>query len=226
MPRNTVFVCGTHTDIGKTHVACAVIRAGRARGLAMDAVKPVVSGIDPDDLSTSDPGRLLAALGRPLAAAELERISPLRFAAALSPPMAARREGVVLRLEDLAAPCRAAMTASTADLLLIEGVGGLMSPVTDAETGLDLMLALGAPALLVSGAYLGAISHALTALAAGRAAGVKFLGLVVSESADVEAPDFAETVDDLRRLVDDLPVVAAPRAGGEAWADEVLALLS
>ncbi|HMO43121.1 MAG TPA: AAA family ATPase, partial [Phenylobacterium sp.] len=85
------FVAGAHTDVGKTYVACALLSAARAKGLSVAAFKPVVSGISADDWEASDPGRLIAAMGEPLDAARLEAVSPLRFAAALSPPMAARR---------------------------------------------------------------------------------------------------------------------------------------
>jgi len=85
-----LFIAGAHTDVGKTYAACALIAAARAQGLSVEAFKPAVSGIDPADWAESDPGRLLAALGRPLTPANLEAMSPLRFTAALSPPMAAR----------------------------------------------------------------------------------------------------------------------------------------
>ncbi len=76
--------------------------------------------------------------------------------------------------------------------LLIEGVGGLMSPITDDATGLDWVRRLGLPVLLVSGSYLGAISHALTAVETLRAHGIPLFGIVVSES--VDAPTPPETV--------------------------------
>ena len=66
MSAPAVFIAGAHTDVGKTYVACALIRAARARGLSTDALKPVASDINPDDWRQSDPGRLLAALGRDL----------------------------------------------------------------------------------------------------------------------------------------------------------------
>ena len=58
-----LFVAGAHTDVGKTYVACALIRAARKRGLSVDALKPLVSGFDESDWEGSDPGRLIEALG-------------------------------------------------------------------------------------------------------------------------------------------------------------------
>lgn len=206
---NALFVAGTGTDIGKTHVACALIRALKARGLAVDAFKPVVSGFDPADPSSSDPARLAEALGDPAA---LPRISPRRYRAPLAPNLAARLEGDVLRIDDLAADCRAAL-AGAHDLLLVEGAGGVMSPLTDEATNLDLIAALDLPVLLIAGSYLGTISHVLTALVALRARGVRTAAIVMSESLD--APDLVQTADALRAFERETPIFLAPR--DEAW---------
>jgi dethiobiotin synthetase len=112
-----LYVAGAHTDVGKTHVACALIRAARARGIACDAFKPVLSGFDPARWAESDAGRLLAALGR--GEADLDAISPLRFAAPLAPPLAARRDGVRLEIAALLGRCRAWLAASPAEFKLL-----------------------------------------------------------------------------------------------------------
>ena len=221
MTARGLFVAGAHTDVGKTHVACALIRAARARGWRVEAQKPVVSGFDPADWTASDPGRLLAALDVAPTPEALDAISPWRFAAPFSPPMAARREGRSLDLDAIAGFCRAGLSASRADLVVVEGVGGLMSPLTDTATGLDLMAALGLPAVLVGGGYLGAISHTLTALEAARARGVTIAAVVISETADPQAPDFRQTVADTARLAR-VPVLAAPRDDVADWPDLAL----
>ena len=217
-----LFIAGAHTDVGKTHVACALIRAARARDLAVDAFKPVVSGFDAADWTDSDPGRLLAALGRPLSPEALAAISPWRFAAPLAPPMAAKLEARALPLGPIVEAARTWLAASPADLRLVEGVGGLMSPMADGATGLDLMRALGLPAVLVGGSYLGAISHTLTALEVLRAQGLPVTALAVSEAADPDAPDFAATVASVAEHAHGLPVLAAPRTSDVAWADRLL----
>jgi dethiobiotin synthetase len=208
----TVFVAGAGTDIGKTYVTCAVIRGLRARGLSVDALKPAVSGLDPARMEESDSGRLLEALGRPLTPETLDAISPLRFTAPLAPPAAARREGQTLTLERLLEPCRARVARPDVDVLLVEGAGGVMSPIAEGETNLDLISAIGAPVLLVGGSYLGGMSHSLTALEVLKARGLQTLGLAVSES--VDAPDLGETVEELRRFAGATPVAAVPRGGG------------
>lgn len=215
------FVAGSHTDIGKTHVGCAVLRAARARGLSVDALKPAVSGIDPAEMGGSDSGRLLAAMGVEMTPESLDRISPWRFAAPLAPPMAARREGKTLTLAALEAVCRERLAANAADLFLLEGVGGVMSPIAEDATGLELQARLGLPVLLVGGGYLGAVSHTLTAIETLRSRGLAIAAVVVSQDADPAAPSFAEQVEMVGSYAG-APVLAAPRDAREDWANAVL----
>src|SRR5262249_6468812 len=94
---SAVFVTSTGTNIGKTFVTAGLIRCLRTTTTgAVDAIKPLVTGFDPDAWQDSDPAALLAALGRPTTLEEVERISPWRFKAPLSPEMAARREGCAI----------------------------------------------------------------------------------------------------------------------------------
>lgn len=203
----SLFVAGTGTDIGKTHVACALIRALRARNVRVDAFKPVVSGFDPDDPDISDPGRLALALEEPSA---LTRISPRRYRAPLAPNLAARLEGDTLQLADLISDCRASLARTDRDLLLVEGAGGVMSPLTDDATNLDLMVALNLPVLLVAGSYLGTVSHILTALEVIRSRGLALTAIVMSES--LSAPGLNQTAEMLRAFETRTPLLLAPRS--------------
>lgn len=215
-----LFISGSHTDIGKTYVSVALIRAARSAGLKVRALKPIVSGFDETDWSESDPGRLIAALGQPATPEALTAMSPWRYAAPQSPPLAAKLEGKAIVLAEVAAWCRARMAEPGCDLTVIEGVGGLMSPLTDRETGLDLMVALGVPSVLVTGSYLGAISHGLTALTAARATGVRISGVVVSESAMGDAP-FLPTVAAIEAF-SDVSVYSAARNAPLEFAGELV----
>lgn len=201
-----LFVAGTGTDLGKTHVACALLRAARARGATVDAFKPVVSGFDPNAPETSDPARLAAALGRPH---DWARVSPRRYRAPLAPNLAARLEGETLLMADLVADCQTWLAGREVDFALIEGAGGVMSPMTDDATNLDLMAALGLPVLLVAGSYLGTASHLLTALEVVRARGLLVAAIIVSESLD--APDLGQTAEMLRAFERTAPIIVAAR---------------
>jgi dethiobiotin synthetase len=190
MPARAVFIVGAGTEIGKTYVTAALTRRLRAMGRSVRTVKPLASGVPPlhdPGFAESDTARLLDAQDIPLDGETVDACSPWRFAAPLSPDQAAVLEGRSLDLADLVGWCRAQI-ASTNGTLLIEGVGGLMSPVTEAATGLDWLKALGVPALLVSGSYLGAISHALTARETLRLHAVPLLAVAVSESTGAPAP--------------------------------------
>lgn len=204
-----VFVTSSGTGIGKTFVTARLVAELKAGGRRVQALKPVASGFDaarPDD---SDSARLIEAQGLELSATNLDAVSPWRFAAPLSPDMAAAREGRTVPFDALVAFCRAG--AERADVTLIEGVGGVMVPLDFEHTVLDWIAALGAPALLVVGSYLGTLSHSLTAAAALRERGVALLGVIVSESTEQPVPA-DETAATLARFLAPTRVVVLPRA--------------
>ena len=203
-----LFITASGTDIGKTVVTALLARQLRARGQTPDVLKPVLSGFDPTTPATSDAGVLLGALDLPMTEAALDRISPWRFRAPLSPDMAAAREGRTVPFDDLVDHCRDRLAAA-AGPLLIEGVGGAMVPLDDCHTVLDWMAALALPVLLVSGTYLGAISHTLTALSALDARGIGVSGIVLSTSAG-SSVDAGETRDAIARFTA-VPVIVLPR---------------
>lgn len=206
---SALFVTGTGTDIGKTFVAAGLVRHLRAQGRAPDALKPVVSGFDPDAPAGSDPAMLLDALGRPATMDEIERISPWRYRAPLSPDMAARREGATPNFGALLGFCRDRIAAAEGPLL-IEGVGGVMVPLDTQHTVLDWMTALGLPVLLVGASHLGAISHTLTALAALHDRDLTVAALAISESGGSTVP-LDDTLETLAHFIGDLPLVPVPR---------------
>jgi dethiobiotin synthetase len=207
---SAIFVTGTGTDVGKTFLAAALIRHWRAAGHAVAAFKPVASGFDRATVQASDPGVLLAALGRPIG--DIDAISPWRFAAPLSPDMAAAREGLRLDFEAIVEFSRRA--ATSADRVLIEGVGGTMVPLDERHTVLDWISALRLPVLLVAGSYLGTISHTLTALRVLTQRNLEVVAVAVSESATPGAP-LDETVATIARFADMIEVVGVPRLSND-----------
>lgn len=210
------FVTGAGTDIGKTWAAAQLLRHWRGRGLLPEAVKPVGTGYDPAHPEDSDAAALLAALGRPIDAASVEAMTPVRLRAPLSPDQAARREGVSITAASAAAACLS-LIASARGPVLVEGAGGAMTPLNDSETMLDLALALGLPSIFLAGSYLGAISHALTGLAAMRARKAAVALVLVNETPG-SGVDLQETAETLRRHAQGVPVLAIPRgADGAVW---------
>jgi dethiobiotin synthetase len=203
-----VFVTGTGTDVGKTFVTAALIRHLRAAGKMVDAFKPVVSGFDAERIAGSDPDVLLSALGRVSTLEEVQRISPWRFSAPLSPDLAAKSEGRAIHFPDLVAFSQKATDAG--GTIFIEGVGGIMVPIDQSHTVLDWMSALHSPVLVVAGSYLGTISHTLTALHVLARRNLEIAGVVVSESATTGAT-LSETVESIGRFAPSIDLVAIPR---------------
>jgi len=219
-----LFVTATGTDIGKTFVTTGLIRHFSRRGRQVEAIKPVVSGFDSAAWEGSDPAMLLAALGRPVSLEEASKISPWRFAAPLSPHMAARQEGRAIAFDEVVAFCRAAMAARRGTLL-IEGIGGIMVPLDDHRTVLDLMSMLRIPIILVPGSYVGTMSHTLTALEVLVRRNLNVAGVVISES-EGSAAALDDTVATLQRFADSIDVVALPRQAPGADDDAAFARIA
>lgn len=203
-----LFVTATGTDVGKTYVTAGLLRAGRRAGLEMEALKPVLSGYAESDMATSDAAALLAALGRRVTAEAIAAISPWHFAAPLSPDMAAAAEGRAIDFDAVVAACLAAVRPDR--LTLIEGVGGVMVPLDRRHTILDLMAALALPMVLVSATGLGAISHALTAVAALGSRGLVPAAIVLDETPGSTVP-LPATLDTLKAFCAGCPLTIVPR---------------
>jgi dethiobiotin synthetase len=207
------FITATGTDIGKTFVTKGLIRQMHATGRPVAAIKPVVSGFDPHDWLESDSAVLLAALGRPVALAEVEHISPWRFEEPLSPHMAARHEGRAIVFQEVVEFCRRSM-AGRQGVLLIEGIGGIMVPLDDRRTVLDWMSVLRIPIILVAGTYVGTMSHTLTSLEVLVRRNLDVAAVVVSES-EGSAASLEETVATVQRFANSIDVVGIPRFARE-----------
>ncbi|MHA6288707.1 dethiobiotin synthase [Maricaulis sp. CAU 1757] len=160
--KRPLFFTGTGTDIGKTHILCALLEAHRARGGTARVLKPVVSGFDPDNLNATDTIRLMRANGEALTGDVLQSVTPWRFRAALSPDLAARAEDRDLAFDAVVNWCLDAIDPDQPTI--VEGAGGVMSPIAEGGLNLDLIRELDARPVLVAGGYLGTISHTLTAL--------------------------------------------------------------
>jgi dethiobiotin synthetase len=220
-----VFVTATGTEIGKTFVTAGLIRQFRQGGRAVSAIKPIVSGFEPDAPAGSDPAVLLQALGRPVTPDEIARISPWRFKAPVAPDLAARREGRSIDFRAVVDFCERAMKSD--DMLFIEGVGGVMVPLDDRHTVIDWICALRIPAIVVAGSYLGTISHTLTAINVLALRNLTTAAIVVSETPDSPVP-LDDTVSSINRFGDLIDVIPLPRlAPGQTHPafDQLAALL-
>jgi dethiobiotin synthetase len=178
---HALFITGTDTGVGKTHAACLIARQAAAGGLRVGAYKPVCSGAERNSRGEwvwDDIERLAAAITAP---ATKEDICPQRFLAPLAPPVAARQEGRIVD-EDL---LRSGLDVwrNRVDLLLIEGAGGLLCPLTETKTMADLAADIGAPLLIVARPGLGTINHTLLTIHAARSSRLAIAGVIFCQTA-------------------------------------------
>ncbi|MBI1902841.1 MAG: dethiobiotin synthase [Planctomycetia bacterium] len=161
-----LFITGTDTSVGKTYAAAMIARACRARGLRVGVYKPVASGcrLTPQGTISDDALFLWEAAGRP---GTLHRVCPQVFAAPLAPPLAARAEG--RRVDSRLLRSGIDFWRETSEIVLVEGVGGLLSPISDDDLVIHLAAELGYPLLVVARNALGTINHTLLALRAAAA---------------------------------------------------------
>jgi len=192
MATHGLFVTGTDTDVGKTAVAVAIVRGllrdERRPRLRVGVYKPVASGV-PRGAEAGDAARIWEAAGRPLS---IEAVCPQRFEATISPPRSARTEG--RRVDDAVLRSGFETWRHASDIVVVEGAGGLFSPLGDATLNADLARDLGLPLVVVDAARLGAIGRTLAVVRAARAEGLRVAAVVLSQVEPCEeSPDDPES---------------------------------
>jgi dethiobiotin synthetase len=178
-------VTGTDTGVGKTVLSAALLATMAAAGESVRAHKPVVTGLGEQSTSGDRPGGEWPAdhvlLGE-AAGMAAEQVAPLRYDPAVSPHLAAQLAGEPIDPARLLEAGRSAVysAASAREILIVEGVGGLLTPLTDDYSVRDLAVALRLPMLIAARPGLGTINHTLLTLAAARAAGLQVLAVVLT----------------------------------------------
>ncbi len=175
-----LFITGTGTGVGKTYVAARIAASLHAAGLRVGVYKPALSGCSsPGEAREQDDDyQLWAAAGKP---GLLERVCPQRFAAPLAPHLAAEAEGRTIDASLLRAGLK--YWQSRSDVILVEGAGGLMAPITPDEYVADLAYDFQYPLVVVALNTLGVINHTLQTLivAAAFREGLPVAGIVLNE---------------------------------------------
>jgi dethiobiotin synthetase len=202
-----LFITGTDTGVGKTHVAAAIARALVADGSRVGVYKPTASGCTPDaggNLISDDASTLWEAAGRP---GELERVCPQRFAAPLAPHLAAKAEGREVDKQLLVDGLL--YWDERSDLILVEGAGGLFSPISDTQLNIDLAREIGFPLVIVAPNRLGTIHGVLaTVIAIDGRGGEVTIGTLVLNEATVDPSDLsrASNFGEIRRRLRDYTI--------------------
>jgi dethiobiotin synthetase len=205
-----IFVTGTDTGIGKTHVAKGIAKAFQQAGFKVGVFKPVETGVKdfPEDA---------CALKESAECCEgLDVVCPYSFREPVAPWVAGKREGhpvkfyVIQKTFDY--------IFSKHDLCVVEGAGGLLVPISEEGTYADLAKHLGLPVLVVVGLRLGAINHALLTLEVARSRGLHVLGYVLNEFQPDDSPGAKSVEEALQAFA------KAPCLGRIAYGEDALRL--
>lgn len=192
-----LFITATGTDVGKTFILSKFCQKLSQENRRFFAIKPIISGFNYDD-SESDSAKILKILHKDFNQENLDQISPWRFKAPLSPNIAAKLENRIIDFSQVVEFCREKILVAKklSQDLLIEGAGGVMTPITDDKTYLDLIVELQIPVILVTSNYLGTISHTLTALKAMIVSGVEIEQMILNcrDSDEIDPRQIIQTL--------------------------------
>lgn len=193
-----VFIAGTDTEVGKTHVTTAMVRALVREGMRVAVMKPVAAGaaVTPGGLRNADALELSAAAN---VEAAYSSVNPFCLPLAASPHIAARSAGI--RIDPAVIAREYAQLALGADFVAVEGAGGWLAPVSDTETMANIALVLQLPVILVVGLRLGCLNHALLTAEAIRRSGLTFAGWIANHV----QPHFEHAAENIALLERRLP---------------------
>lgn len=190
-----LFFAGTDTDVGKTYVASLAARVIVADGIKLGVYKPVASGCHTEQgqLIAEDAVSLWKAAGKPLS---LEQVCPQRFKAPLAPPEAAALEKTQVDAGKIRDGIK--IWEQNSELVIVEGAGGLFSPLADGMLNIDLAQQLNAPVIVVAANRLGAIHQTLATCEAAANRGIHPIGIVLCDptgTADDSATSNSEQIE-------------------------------
>lgn len=204
--KNGLFIVGTDTDIGKTYQAVRLCSELRNRKVRVAAYKPAASGFALRDPS-SDAAQLLRACG--LDESLIGRVCPQAFDAALAPSIAAQLEGREVDEELLVSGAR--WWTDRCEFLVVEGAGGVLSPISRSLTVADLAVELGLPTALVACNRLGCVNHTLLSIEALDRRGIRLSGIVLAAHHDakteIEALGRRTNMELIQQFAPGVPVV-------------------
>lgn len=179
-----VFVTGTDTEVGKTLIAGAIARSLRKGQRSVEVFKPVATGCRRTSAGlVSEDAEFLAFCAE--SRRTLAEITPLRYAAAVAPNVAAERAGKPIDLDALFQGY--AQLSGAADAIVVEGIGGLMCPISDKFWVIHFAKMIDLPVVIVARAGLGTINHTLLTIHAARSAGLRVAGVVINRY-QIESP--------------------------------------
>lgn len=208
-----IFVVGTDTSVGKTYVAAALARVLAAQGRSVGVLKPVATGATREQgvWRSEDAEQLIEAVGREI---PVERVAPILYEEPLAPSVAARRAGTPLDQAFLESVVSDALDwwAERAEVMVVEGLGGLLCPLAEGTTVADLAVALDYPILIVARRGLGTLNHTLMTVEAAKIRSLRVAGIILN-SPEAETGSLAESTnaEELVRRLPGVPILAELR---------------
>jgi dethiobiotin synthetase len=189
------FVTGTDTGVGKTVLAAAIVASLRSRGVAVRACKPVITGLEerPDPDWPPDHELLAGVTG-----SSSDEVALVRYGPPVSPHLAAELAGHSVALDQLCDAVRA--VGRDADAIVVEGVGGLLVPITDAYDVRALAKALGLPLVIAARPGLGTLNHTLLTIESARSHGLEPAGVVLTPWPEDPSPIERSNLATIERL--------------------------
>ena len=172
------FVTGTDTNVGKTYVASALIRHFVSQGHKTIGMKPVASGCE-EVKGTYINEDVTALMQASNVSASSDLVNPYRFVPAIAPHIAAAQAGTSIEFSTILDAHQ--QLSDMADIIIVEGAGGLLVPLNQSQTLADLAAQINAPLILVVGMRLGCINHAMLTVAAIEARGLQLTGWIANE---------------------------------------------
>lgn len=201
----SLLVTGTDTDVGKTWVSGLILRQLTAAGCRVGAYKPVCSGAETSGNGNTtwfDVESLRTAIG----CEDIDKVCPQRFLAAVAPNVAAELEGRRVDGSQLVAGFHA--WQSQADLVLVEGAGGLCCPLSNNSTVADLAVELKTPIIIVAANRLGVINHTMLTVEVARSRGISVAAVILNEVKPSNSDDQSRdsNIAQLRKWLPDVAV--------------------
>lgn len=200
------FITGTDTNVGKTVVTACLATLFKSRGEDVGVMKPIESGVDPECSSSanSDAKFLMEVTGVQDA---LEDVCPYRLKTPASPYQAARIEEKELDPEKILERFRALQSKHS--MMLVEGVGGLLVPITQRYNVTDLALQMNLPLIIVSRIQVGTLNHTLLTINAARQHGLKVAGVILNPVHEGELDNIEEEQGSLIEELSDTPILGS-----------------
>ncbi len=203
-PVNGFFITGTDTDVGKTVVTACLATLFINQGLDVGVMKPIETGVDPEcsSAANSDAKFLMEVAGSPDAETE---VCPYRLKTPASPYQSAQIEGTQIQPSAILEKFK--ILQSRHKMMLVEGIGGLLVPITRNFNVADLVLEIGLPLIIVSRLRVGTLNHTLLTVNAAKQYGIKIKGIILNQQESGELSDVEKQQGKLMEEFSNLPIL-------------------